>query len=197
MCVCQWSDFFLQLWNRIGWIMLTSMVPAAPRHHHPQKKPLAQTALISSSTCILNLDLLRCSVGTSACSDFLWREASHDESIFGWFWSLSWFFGGYSTMKFHVGYNKTTCFFSQRLTEVSTCYEFSAKFKLRCRHEAICQIGKIFPKRHHLIIPWFFISHGKISMFFLLPSSKLTWQWKTDLFKMYSLLNLGDVPLPR
>lgn len=136
------------------------------------RKPPAQTALISSSTCILNLDLLRCSVGTLACSDFLWREASHDESIKrGWFGACHGFFGGYSTMKFHVGHNKTTCiFFSLRSTEVSTCYEFSAKFKLRCRHEAIWRIGKTFPKRHHLIIPWsFIISHGKISMFFCYP----------------------------
>ena len=31
---------------------------------------------------------------------------------------------------------------------------------------------------------------------FLLPSGKLTWQWKMDLLKMYSLLKMGDFPLP-
>ena len=30
----------------------------------------------------------------------------------------------------------------------------------------------------------------------ILPSGKLTWQWKMDLLKMYSLLKNGDFLLP-
>ena len=77
-----------------------------------------ETALISSSTCILNLDLLRCSV--------------------------------------------------------STCYEFSSKFKLRCRHE-----GPLDAMVCWFEI-WFGAGHKPIS-FSTGPESTLTC-WKQTLF---------------
>ena len=168
MCVCQWSDFFLQPWNRIGWIMLTSMVPAAPWHHQLQKSLLPRqlwSLPVHASwtwTCFAV-------PWVPQLADFLWREVSHDESIFGWFGACHWFFDGYSTMEFHVGYHETTCFFFSgrpRCPRV-TNFRRSSNSGVDTR-PSLADWKDIFRSETSPdnSLAFFLISHGKISTFF-------------------------------
>ena len=62
-------------------------------------------------------------------------------------------------------------------------------------HKSTCKPPDLTNRRLGQAVGTFGIPYllGKVK-FKLLPSGKLTWQWKMDLLKMYSLLNMGIFP---